>query len=161
MAEIIARFTRDALARHFGNDHRTIAALEQLFDEVEANGAKLASTADATDELNDATVLTLSPNATLNNERVLQLDAGLDADDDGIFLTLKLVSVARTEGFGVTFIADGDSELIVPLAGTVLVAEHIGAQLLGNFANDAAAAAGGVPIEGLYRNGSVLMVRVT
>jgi len=30
----------------------------------------------------------------------------------------------------------------------------------GNFANDAAAAAGGVPVTGVYRNGSVLMVRV-
>lgn len=31
---------------------------------------------------------------------------------------------------------------------------------LGNFANDAAAAAGGVPVNGLYRNGSVIMIRV-
>jgi hypothetical protein len=32
---------------------------------------------------------------------------------------------------------------------------------LSNYANDTAAAAGGVPIGGLYRNGSVLSVRVT
>lgn len=32
---------------------------------------------------------------------------------------------------------------------------------LGNYANDTAAAAGGVVVNGLYRNGSVLMVRVT
>ena len=31
---------------------------------------------------------------------------------------------------------------------------------LGNYVNDAAAAAGGVPIGGAYRNGSVLMIRV-
>ena len=31
---------------------------------------------------------------------------------------------------------------------------------LGNYANDAAAAAGSVPVGGMYRNGSVLMVRV-
>lgn len=31
---------------------------------------------------------------------------------------------------------------------------------LGNYANDAAAAAGGVPVTGLYRNGSVVMIRV-
>lgn len=30
-----------------------------------------------------------------------------------------------------------------------------------NFANDAAAATGGIPLKGVYRNGSVLMVRVT
>ena len=32
---------------------------------------------------------------------------------------------------------------------------------LGNFANDAAANAGGVPIGGLYRNGSNLYIRVS
>jgi hypothetical protein len=31
---------------------------------------------------------------------------------------------------------------------------------LGNYANDAAASAGGVAVGSLYRNGSVLMVRV-
>lgn len=31
---------------------------------------------------------------------------------------------------------------------------------LGNYANDAAAAAGSVPVNGLYRNGSILMIRV-
>ena len=31
---------------------------------------------------------------------------------------------------------------------------------LGNYADDTAAAAGGIPLNGLYRNGSVLMVRV-
>jgi hypothetical protein len=32
---------------------------------------------------------------------------------------------------------------------------------LGNYASDAAAAAGGVPIGGLYRNGSFVSVRVS
>jgi hypothetical protein len=32
---------------------------------------------------------------------------------------------------------------------------------LGNYANDAAAAAGGIAVGGLYRNGSVVMVRVS
>lgn len=32
---------------------------------------------------------------------------------------------------------------------------------LGDYANDAAAAAGGVVVGGFYRNGSVLMVRVS
>lgn len=32
---------------------------------------------------------------------------------------------------------------------------------LGNHADDVAAAAGGVPVGGMYRNGSVLMVRVS
>ena len=33
--------------------------------------------------------------------------------------------------------------------------------ILSNFANDAAAASGGIQIGGLYRNGSVVQVRVT
>jgi hypothetical protein len=36
-----------------------------------------------------------------------------------------------------------------------------GGQPLKDFANDAAAAAGGVPINGFYRNGSVVQIRVT
>lgn len=36
----------------------------------------------------------------------------------------------------------------------------VGLQSLGNYASDAAAATGGVPVGGLYRNGSVLMIRV-
>jgi hypothetical protein len=36
-----------------------------------------------------------------------------------------------------------------------------GGQPLKNFANDAAAAAGGVPLNGFYRNGSIVQIRVT
>lgn len=36
-----------------------------------------------------------------------------------------------------------------------------GGSPLKNFANDAAAAAGGVPVNGFYRNGSVVQIRVT
>ena len=43
--------------------------------------------------------------------------------------------------------------------GTISLTKESGA-LLGNFVNDAAAASGGVPIGGLYRNGSIVMVRV-
>lgn len=39
--------------------------------------------------------------------------------------------------------------------------QQVQGQLLGNYANDAAAAAGGVQVGGLYRNGSVVQVRVT
>ena len=42
-----------------------------------------------------------------------------------------------------------------------LPASNIDLSGLPNFANDAAAATGGVPVGGMYRNGSVLMVRVS
>lgn len=51
--------------------------------------------------------------------------------------------------------ADGDVNLNIAGTGTIT----LGTQL-GNFANDAAAAAGGIPVRGLYRNGSVVMIRV-
>lgn len=44
-----------------------------------------------------------------------------------------------------------------PLGGGLL----IGVAGIPNYANDAAAAAGGVPVSGIYRNGSVLMIRVS
>ncbi len=42
-----------------------------------------------------------------------------------------------------------------------LPASNIDLSGLPNFANDTAAAAGGVKVGGMYRNGSVLMVRVS
>lgn len=47
-----------------------------------------------------------------------------------------------------------DGFYVAVLGQTIIAAS------LGNYANDAAAAAGGVPVNGIYRNGSVLMVRV-
>lgn len=48
--------------------------------------------------------------------------------------------------------------LTVDAAGKVAFPAGLGA--LGNYANDTAAAAGGVGVGGMYRNGSVLMIRV-
>lgn len=63
--------------------------------------------------------------------------------------------------------ADGTMKLARGNAGattqdiiTVDAAGRPGFPQLANFANDAAAAAGGVPIGSMYRNGSILMVRV-
>ncbi|WP_434513772.1 hypothetical protein AB6Q56_14420 [Dechloromonas sp. ARDL1] len=44
---------------------------------------------------------------------------------------------------------------------TALPVNNVDLSGLQNFANDAAAATGGVKIGGMYRNGSVLMVRVS
>jgi hypothetical protein len=148
------------LEKYFGADKRMIAEVEDLVNTVDANGATLASNAEATTALQDATVITLSANATFNNERVLKLADGLEPVDDGEFLTIQLKDVARSENYAVTFIAAGDSQLAVPLVGTVVVFEHAGDHLQ-DFLNDAAAAAGGVEIGQMYRNGSAVMVRVT
>ena len=55
----------------------------------------------------------------------------------------------------------GDTlNLGTPSDGTVTPAK-INFSSLGNYANDAAAAVGGVAVGGLYRNGSVIQIRVT
>jgi hypothetical protein len=46
-------------------------------------------------------------------------------------------------------------------AGNLVLAQRAGiATFLDNYVNDVAAAIGGVPISGMYRNGSVLQIRV-
>lgn len=54
----------------------------------------------------------------------------------------------------------GTSTYGLRLGGTYSAAPISFGTLPGNYANDAAAATGGVPVGGVYRNGSVLMVRV-
>lgn len=61
----------------------------------------------------------------------------------------------RPAQFLVTMTATQKALELNPGAGLVVTASA-----LGNYANDAAAAAGGVAINGVYRNGSVLQVRV-
>ena len=62
--------------------------------------------------------------------------------------------IVQTAGNDITLASATD----IQLAATNYVKISNG---LGNYANDAAAAAGGVPVNGLYRNGSVVMIRVT
>jgi hypothetical protein len=65
--------------------------------------------------------------------------------------TVKLGNNAdTTKNFLITVPAIAD--------GTLTIQRENGA-LLSNYANDAAAAVGLVPVGGLYRNGSILMIR--
>ena len=157
----VPRALLEALARHFKNDHRTISAFQQLFDQVETNSSGTTAAVEATDAIQDATVIVLSANTAFANERILRLADGLAfGPDDGTYVTIIPSGLAKAENYDVTFIADGESQLFVPLVGSLVAFENAGANLA-NYANDAAAAAGGVIIGQLYRNGSVVMVRVT
>ena len=59
---------------------------------------------------------------------------------------------AVTGGF--EFQTNGIGRIRIEFSGNMLFLS------LGNYANDAAAAAGGVPIQGVYRNGNILQIRV-
>lgn len=76
-------------------------------------------------------------------------------------------SSTATQNFTLQTNVDGTAKLARGNAGattqdilTVDSGGRVGFSQLGNYANDAAAASGGVPIGSLYRNGSILMIRV-
>jgi len=65
-----------------------------------------------------------------------------------------VISRAATGGAEIELESDGDINLNRTGNGGVLIGG------LGNYADDAAAAAGGVPINGLYRNGNNIQIRI-
>lgn len=142
---------------------------QKLAETEETSGAGVG----ATQTLQQATFVTLSPNAELPNEYVLLLGEGLHFVVDAGEHTVTIHSDGpRVEGgHSLSFVVAGNSSVVVPLAGVLATRDAVETlenktlaeprvSGLGNYANDAAAAAGGVEITGLYRNGSQLMVRV-
>jgi hypothetical protein len=169
----VAGIPRHLLEKYFGREPRLLRAFEAQSIAVEATADGLRTTATATENLQDATVIVLSPNGAFTNERQLVLGQGLSAVDDGARLTIRTSqSVPLVNGgFTVNFTVGGNAAILLPLTGTMATTEGVetlsGKTLaapivsgLGNYADDAAAASGGVPVGGMYRNGSHLMVRV-
>lgn len=163
---------RDDLFRVFDNP-RLVVAFEQQSQVLAETQDAVTTGAAATDALQDATVLTLSPNGAFNNERVLKLGRGVKAVDDGQFLTIsasdEVPQVAG--GFAVQLTAQGPTVLVLPLAGNLATQdqrETLYAKTLNmpsftglsDYADDVAAAAGSVPVGGAYRTGSAVKVRV-
>jgi hypothetical protein len=149
---------RYLLDKHFAGDNRMIRAMEDQ-SKVVTDGVA------ATSALADATVIVLSPNGDFTNERVLQVGDGIKVEITDDTVTLSVENVAMTQGYPVTLIAQGLTELVLPAVGTLVsnTNPQVDVSTLGAYANDAAAAAAGVPVGGLYRNSaatSQLMVRV-
>lgn len=166
--------TREMLGRWFKGDQRMIKAMEDQQASVIASAQGLQTTAQATDRIEAASVLVLAGNNTFTNERVLKLGkglAGIDADGNLTLQTNDSVPTV-TGNFRVTMTAAGDSQFLVPFSGTLATianAETLSNKTLASpkvtglvdYADDTAAAAGGVPIGGLYRTASAVKVRVT
>lgn len=167
------KIMRADLAQFFGKNLRLLRAFEQQAADVEANTEGLRTTAVATTRLQDAGVLVLAPNSEFQNERVLQIGRGISADDDGQFLTISTsdnVPIVNG-GFTLTLAVGGNAVLVAPVTGKLATTENpetFKAKTLdapkitgiANYADDVAAAAGGVPVGGLYRTASALKVRV-
>lgn len=158
---------RDLLAKHFGGDLRMIAAFEEQDEAVQA----ASSSVEATGAMKDATVVVLSANGDFTNERVLEVGEGIRIEITAATVKLSVENIALTRDHKATLIPPAEVILFLPPEGTLVSAEspallenktYSAPRLadIPNFVNDAAAAAGGVEVGQVYRNASVLMVRV-
>lgn len=151
-------FSRHLLEKHFGDDPRLIAEFEALAQSATENASSATTAVDATNAIKDAAVVVLSGNSEFTNERVLKVSDDIDIQVTATEVRLTVKNVARTQDFSVLMVPSNDTEVGLPPEGTLVSEKAVPA--LVNAANDAAAAGAGVPIGGMYRNGSVLMVRV-
>jgi hypothetical protein len=149
--------SRDLLAKYFGQDPRLIAQMESQFQTIDGIQATQQLNIAATETLREATYLTLSPNSELPNERVLTLGVGIGAADVDGKLILSVTDVAKTNGgHPVVFSTSGETNLSLPVTGYVVT--RAAPELLSNktiaapkitgladYADDTAAATGGVP----------------
>lgn len=126
---------RALLEKYFGQDPRMVLAMEDQSKAVEAATNNIPATV----AMNDATVLTLSPNQAFDNEYVTIPGYGIAFDIEAGTLTIKidLAKVMTTQAPAI------DLSTIVSAA------------------NDTAAATAGVQKGQLYLNGSVVQARVT
>lgn len=162
---------RSELAKAFPDQPRLVAAFEEQFEVVKSVADSPVTLAEATTALSDGTFVVLSPNEALTSERVLTPGPGVSLSADEGTVTISVEAPLISGGHPVTFNAFGPTILSLPLSG--ILATRAGAETLtsktldapklsglGDYANDAAAAAGGVPVGGMYRTASALMVRV-
>lgn len=161
---------RSDLAALKGASPRLVRELEDQSSRIASVESATVTAVAATEAIQDATVLSLSRNAALNNERVVVFEDGLVATDAAGELRVKAgPTIARAEGGDVRFVAPTGGAWFLPLSG-ILVAraspdtlsnktlERPKATLLAA-ADDAAAAAAGVAIGELYEASGAVRVR--
>lgn len=169
---ITDRIDRKMLAEAFPHSPRLVRAFEAQAQAVEASSSGLETQAQATEKLQDASVIVLAPNGAFSGERVLVLGPGLVGVDNGSTLTIQTsTKVPLVNGdFGLTITLAGNSAVAIPLTGIIATLANIETLSnktlkapkitdIGDYADDAAASAGGVPVGGVYRTASVLKVR--
>jgi hypothetical protein len=142
--------TRQQIAEIVGHDFRKILAFETLQQSVQELTGTTATNVGATTALQDATVITLSPNDTFSQERVLSVGEGMTITDTGpnanVIIGL-LYHIILNGGYRLTFNLLSDTNLSLPPLGTLLESTLWG----GPYSTDALAAAGGVPLGAPYR----------
>lgn len=170
---------RDLLGKYFKDDPRLIAHFEDQSLAVAQAVEVVDGTVTATDQLQDATVITLSANSVFNNEFLLINGDGTEREILPGTVSIKVdKTVARVSQYSATFVAPADVTLFLPVEGELLstatpatvynktlvkptLQSPVIIHGLNHYDTDAEAAAGGVPIDGLYRDGNVVCVRRT
>lgn len=162
---------REILFRFFGGDRLAVTKFETLQEKVATTENASTAAVEATQAQRDATYVTLSANAELPNERVLAVGAGMSLDTGTAGQVILRANLYSDSGHSVQMNAVGPTVLQLPTAGILATIggvetftnKTLNAPRLSGLtdaADDAAAAAAGVPVGGVYRNGSVLRVRL-
>ena len=151
---------RDLLEKYFKDDPRLISAFENQALAVMEVTVSADGTVAATDSMQAATVVTLSTNASFANEFVLGPGDGTEVVAATGTVSIKVdASVARTNNQAVMFNAPGAVSLGLPNLGTLLSDYQPRLPTLVDAVDQAAAAAAGVPLWGIYRDGNDLKIR--
>jgi hypothetical protein len=163
---------RDLLHQALNGNVELISAFEQLWEAAETLIRQMEAVTGSTSSIQDAGVITTSLTDAFPGSRVLAAGDGIDIADDGTTLTLEAdATVPKVEGgHPARLIATAPTHLVLPTLGTLattggeetltgktMVAPKFAG--LTDYADDTAAAAGGVPVGGSYRTGSALKVR--
>lgn len=146
--------SRSDLAQVFGSNPRVLQQFEELQRRVSEHDDTIGANVAATTAQADASYVTLSPNAELNNEFVLQVGPGLSLDAEAGVVKLTLQAPVVTGGFSVQMTAQGDSALVLPLTGVLATQQWVFTLAPGPYADDAAATTAGIAVGECYRKGS-------
>jgi len=153
------RITYADLGSLQGISPKLLRAFAELFVDTAAAIESANGAVEATGALQNATAITLSPNAALNNERILNLGTGFTVQDNGPGETLDVsltFLITTNGGYACTFNLLADTNLNLPPTGTVP------SSAVGPYADDTAAAAAGVAIGEWYgKTGGTVAWRVT
>lgn len=152
--------TRYDLSQLQGITPKLIDFFTALFATGQTNSNDIGTAAEGTRAIQDATVLTLSPNAAFNNERILALDSSQFTTTDngpGNTFAVSLVSfIALNGSFQCTFNLAADTNIDLPTSGRIPSSDD------GPYPDDAAAAAAGVNVGEWYaKTGGTVVWRQT
>lgn len=156
-------FPRDLLQTALQNP-RLVSAFETLINLLTDTVTAVQGSTGPVAGLSTAPFVLQAANENYAGGFVLEGGATVNATVAGNSILLSVTAAVPTvtgDG-GVNFIITGATNLILPTVGTVATTSNIFNYIAGaqDFADDAAAAAGGVPVGGIYRTASVLKVRV-